>query len=263
MNRKTIAGIFALTLAGLAMNAQDSADKQLVWEEDFDGNTLSVENWNYQTGNGCPGNCGWGNNERQIYREDYVKVKDGNLVITADKVGDKYYSGRITTRDKFEFQYGTVEVRAKLPEGHGIWPAAWMLGSDISEVGWPAAGEIDIMEFVGRQKDIIHTTLHTPAGSGDKASTKTTAVLNVTENFHVYKIDWNKDAIVFYIDGEEVYNFSPAEKNEETYPFRHPFYLLLNVAIGGDFGGPEVDDSIFPQEYLIDYVKVYKEESVK
>ena len=185
-------------------------------------------------------------------------MKNGNLIITADKVGDKYYSGKINTKDKFEFRYGSLEVRAKLPGGQGIWPAIWMLGANIDEVGWPAAGEIDVMEFVGRQPDTIHTSLHTPASHGNTINTKVTHIPDLTDDFHLFRIDWNKDAIVFYIDEEKVYTFSPRTKNEETYPFRDPFYLLLNMAVGGDFGGPEVDDSIFPRKYIIDYVRVYK-----
>ncbi|MGA9590756.1 MAG: glycoside hydrolase family 16 protein [Salegentibacter sp.] len=248
----------AFALVSMMAKAQDLAKKELVWEDDFEGNTLSQKNWNYETGDGCPNLCGWGNHERQIYSKDYVEVKNGNLIITADKVGDKYYSGKINTKDKFEFRYGSLEVRAKLPGGQGIWPAIWMLGADIDEVGWPAAGEIDIKEFVGRQPDTIHTSLHTPASHGNTINTKVTHIPELTDDFHLFRIDWNKDAIVFYIDEEKVYTFSPRTKNEETYPFRDPFYLLLNMAVGGDFGGPEVDDSIFPRKYIIDYVRVYK-----
>ncbi|MFD1095009.1 glycoside hydrolase family 16 protein [Salegentibacter chungangensis] len=256
MLKYRILGIGLAMMAGSFVYAQEK--KELVWEEDFNGDSLSMENWSYETGDGCPDICGWGNNERQIYNEDYVSVKDGNLVITANKVGDTYYSGKINTKDKFEFQYGIVEVRAKVPAGHGLWPAVWMLGANINEAGWPGSGEIDIMEFVGRQPDVIHTSLHTPASHGDTENTMETHVENVTEDFHTYKIDWSKEAIEFYIDGEKVYTFSPEEKNEKTYPYDHPFYFLLNMAVGGNFGGPEVDDSIFPKQFLIDYIKVYK-----
>ena len=249
--RSIISGLFLFV--GLQLSAQE-----LIWEENFEGDSLNMENWSYETGDGCPDLCGWGNNERQIYNEDYVAVKDGNLVITADKVGDAYYSGKVNTKDKFEFQYGTVEVRAKLPDGHGLWPAIWMLGDNIREVGWPASGEIDIMEFVGRKPDTIHNALHTPASHGDTENIETTRIENVTSDFHVFKMNWTEDAITFYIDEEKTYTFSPSVKNEETYPYRHPFYFLLNLAVGGNFGGPEVDDSIFPKQFLIDYVKVYK-----
>jgi beta-glucanase (GH16 family) len=247
---------FTFFIVIFSVQAQKS--KTLVWEENFNGTELNMENWSFELGDGCPDICGWGNNERQIYRKDYLKLEDGMLVITADKVGDHYYSSKINTKDKFEFQYGIAEIRAKVPGGQGIWPAIWMLGGNISEVGWPASGEIDIMEFVGKQPDSIHTTLHTPESHGDTFNTKVTRVENVTEDFHVYKIDWSKDAIKFFIDNQLVYNFSPKVKNEETYPFRHPFYFLLNMAVGGNFGGPEVDDSIFPKKFYIDYIKVYE-----
>tara|TARA_B100000378_G_scaffold129623_1_gene104788 strand:- start:869 stop:1270 length:402 start_codon:yes stop_codon:yes gene_type:complete len=133
-----------------------------------------------------------------------------------------------------------------------------MLGDNISEVGWPASGEIDIMEFVGRKPDTIYTSLHTPASHGETINSKQTRVENVTEDFHTYKIDWSENSIVFYIDNEMVYTFSPKKKNDETYPYRHKFYFLLNMAIGGNFGGPEVDDSIFPQRFYVDYIRVYQ-----
>ena len=177
---------------------------------------------------------------------------------TAEKDGDSYFSSRINTKDKFEFQYGIIETRAKVPGGHGIWPAIWMLGDNIGEVGWPASGEIDIMEYVGRMKDTLHTTLHTPATHGDHASTTVTKIDNVEDDFHIYKVEWSKEEIVYYIDGEKVYTFSPEIKDDEHYPFRHKFYFLLNMAIGGNFGGPDVDDSIFPAKFYIDYIKVYQ-----
>lgn len=256
MNFRYLQLLLVFAFFGCA-NAQK--ENNLVWEENFNENSLSMENWSYETGDGCPNLCGWGNNERQIYNKDYVEVKNGNLVITADKVGDTYYSGKINSKGKFEFQYGIVEVRAKLPDGHGLWPAIWMLGTNIGEVGWPASGEIDIMEFVGRQPDTIHTSLHTPASHGNTINTKVTPLKNATDDFHVYKLDWNKDSISFFIDGNKVYTFSPEIKTEENYPYQHPFYFLLNMAVGGNFGGPEVDDSIFPKKFLIDYIKVYKE----
>ena len=255
INMKKLLSIFVLAAVPLSLLAQE---KTLVWEENFDGSLLNMDNWSYETGDGCPNICGWGNNERQIYNKDYVAVKDGNLVITADKVGDKYYSGKINTKDKHEFKYGTFEIRAKVPGGNGIWPAIWMLGDNISEVGWPASGEIDIMEFVGRQPDTVHTTLHTPASHGNSVNTKVTGVDKITDDFHTYKIDWDENAITFYIDQKVVYTFSPEVKDDETYPFRHPFYFLLNMAVGGNFGGPEVDDSIFPEKFWVDYIRVYQ-----
>ncbi|WP_081212018.1 beta-glucosidase BglX [Salegentibacter sediminis] len=256
------AGDFEVLIGGNSRDLQKAGftlkESKVVFEDHFEGEELNMENWNYEEGDGCPNLCGWGNNERQGYYREFVKVEDGKLIITAVKEGDKYFSGKINTKDKVEFKYGSVEVRAKLPAGHGLWPAIWMLGNNIEEVGWPASGEIDIMEFVGRQPDTLHNALHTPASHGETENIKSTPVPGITEDFQVFRMDWSEDAIEFFINDEKTYTFSPEVKNEETYPYNHPFYLLLNLAIGGNFGGPEVDDSIFPAEFIIDYVKVTK-----
>ena len=232
-------------------------EPKLIFEEQFDGTSLNDSIWNYELGDGCP-NCGWGNNERQLYTKENVAIKDGYLIIIATKDADNYHSGRITTQDKFEFQYGTIEVRAKLPIGEGVWPAIWMLGSNISEVGWPKSGEVDIMEYVGKKPHEIHSTLHTTDSHGESKNTAITTLQDIEDGFHVYKANWTKDSIEFFIDNQLTYNFSPKNKDENTWPFNQQFYVILNMAIGGNFGGPQVDDSIFPQEFIIDYVKVFK-----
>ncbi len=252
MRTQSLIGLCAfLILNGLPVNAQ-----KVIFEEDFNGDSLDMSVWNYEEGDGCPNLCGWGNNERQIYDRNYVELEAGNLVITAVKDGDKYYSGKINSKDKVEFKYGTIEMRAKVPSGHGIWPAFWMLGTDIVEVSWPASGEIDIMEYVGREPHTLYTTLHTPATHGDSASTRKTYVKDIEEGYHDYKVIWTADNIEFFIDEKSVYNFVPKAYDDEHYPFRKDFYFLINMAIGGNFGGPEVDDSIFPVKYYVDYIKV-------
>ena len=248
--------VLFFTLALLFWSCQNEA--QVVFEESFDGDQLDLSSWNYDLGDGCPNLCGWGNNERQIYAEKNVILRDGHLVITATKNGNLYESGKITTKKKIEFQYGTVEVRAKLPKGHGLWPAIWMLGNDIDTNRWPGCGEIDMMEYVGKEPGVIHTTLHTPASYGSSVNTKRTVIDGIEDDFHIYKTEWTENAIEFYIDNKKVYSFSPQEKNAKTWPYDKPFYFILNLAIGGNFGGPEVDDSIFPQEFIIDYVKIYR-----
>ncbi|TSE06005.1 glycoside hydrolase family 16 protein [Aquimarina algiphila] len=230
----------------------------IIWEENFDGEQLDESYWNYELGDGCPNLCGWGNNERQIYTQENIKIHDGNLIITATKDKKIYQSGRITTKDKIEFQYGTIEVRAKLPTGHGLWPAIWMLGSDIDEKGWPNCGEIDIMEYVGKEPHTIYTSLHTKESFGNTINSKKTIHKTIEEGFHVYKSIWTEDEIQFYIDSKLVYTFSPEIKNDKTWPFNKPFYLPVNLAIGGNFGGPEVDDTIFPKQFEIDYIKIWK-----
>ncbi len=238
-------------LGGISVNAQ-----KVIFEENFNGDTLDSSVWNYEEGDGCPNLCGWGNNERQIYDRNYVNLEDGKLVITALKDGDKYYSGKINSKDNVEFMYGTIEMRAKVPSGNGIWPAFWMLGADIAKVSWPESGEIDIMEYVGREPHTLYTTLHTPSNHGDNANSKKSYVADIEEGYHTYKTIWTKDNIEFFIDGKSVYNFVPKAYDAEHYPFRKDFYFLINMAVGGNFGGPEVDDSIFPVKYYVDYIKV-------
>lgn len=242
----------------LIFTSLSGQERQLVWEDNFDGNKLQSDNWNIVTGDGCPNLCGWGNNERQIYSADNHTVANGFLTITAKKEGQAYTSTRINSKGKKEFQYGKIEIRAKLALGKGVWPAFWMLGSNIDVVGWPRAGEIDILEYVGKEPDHIFTSLHTPASYGTTINTKKAIVPGIEEGFHTYAIDWTKDRIRFLIDDQLFYEFAPENKNQDTWPFDQPFYILVNLAVGGNFGGPEVDDSIFPQEYVVDYIRVFQ-----
>lgn len=233
-------------------------ENQVIFEDNFESNEINLKYWNFELGNGCPNLCGWGNNEKQFYTKQNASIKNGKLVIKATKNDSNYYASKLTTKNKIEFQYGSVEVRAKLPQGKGLWPAIWMLGSDIDSKTWPACGEIDIMEYVGKTPHKIHTTLHTPDSFGNSKNTKITTIENIENGFHTYKINWTKNDITFFIDDKEVYVFAPKEKNDKTWPFNKPFYIILNLAIGGNFGGPEIDNSIFPQEFIIDYVRVVK-----
>lgn len=232
---------------------------QVIFEENFDGDALNMEHWNYEEGDGCPDLCGWGNSERQIYSRDYVKLEDGKLVIEAVKKDGKYFSGKINTKDKVEFQYGSIEVKAKLATGEGLWPAVWMLGTNINEVGWPASGEIDLMEYVGKEPNTIYSSLHTPANHAGNASSQKTVIEGIEEGYHMYKTVWTKDDIQYFIDGEHVYTFKPPVYDDAHYPFRHPFYFLINMAVGGNFGGPKVDDSVFPAKFYVDHIKVTRE----
>ena len=242
----------------LYLEPQNTSNANLLFSDEFSEDSLDLNKWSYELGDGCPNLCGWGNNERQVYVKKNVSTVNNQLVISATKQGDTYYSGRITSKDKFEFKYGTVEVKAQLPKGKGLWPAIWMLGHDIDTSTWPACGEIDIMEYVGKNPGEIHTTLHTPDSFGKSVNTKITNIETIEDGFHVYKTKWDTKQIQFYIDDALVYTFSPEIKNDNTWPFNKPFYLILNLAIGGSFGGPEVDDSIFPEKFSIDYVRVYQ-----
>lgn len=228
--------------------------KKLVWEEEFNGSALNEKSWNFEFGD-----HGWGNNERQNYGKDSHTVADGKLTITVTRNGKKYASTRITTKGKHEFKYGYMEARAKLPVGHGIWPAFWMLGANIGEVGWPKSGEIDIMEYIGREPNTVYNTLHTPANNGGNALSTKAVVDDIEEGFHTFGCDWSKDKIDFYYDGRLVNSIKrPEIANADNWPFDAPEFFILNVAVGGNFGGPDVDDSIFPVDYVVDYVKVWQ-----
>ncbi len=253
---KRIRVIFILSIF-LFLSCEKEKESKLVLKQDFDNNVLNTEIWNFDIGNGCPNLCGWGNNELQLYTKENVLVNNGKLIIKATKKDSSYFSGKIHTKKKFEFQYGTVEVRAKLPKGHGLWPAIWMLGNDIDKNIWPGCGEIDIMEHVGKEPNQVFTSLHNASSFGNTINSKKIEIKNVQEDFHVYKMKWTQDSIQFFIDNAKVYTYSPENKNDKNWPYNKPFYLILNLAIGGNFGGPEVDDSIFPQEFIIDYIKVY------
>ena len=252
---KKIVALVALVLGLSSLQAQE---RKLVWADEFDGKELNQTNWSLSLGNGCPQLCGWGNDELQVYTDKNHRVENGLLYIKAEREGDHYTSTRSNTKGKKAFQSGRFEVRAKLAVGKGVWPAFWLLGTNIDQVGWPLCGEIDVLEYVGRSPQEIFTSLHTQAGHGDNASTKTTRIENIEEGFHIYSADWTKDQIAFYVDGHNVYTFAPKDKSQEVWPYNQPFYLLLNLAIGGNFGGKEVDHTVFPQEFVIDYVRVYQ-----
>ncbi|MEP6261430.1 MAG: family 16 glycosylhydrolase [Gillisia sp.] len=226
---------------------------ELIWEQDFNASgTLDAAVWNFETGN----NNGWGNEEKQYYTADNAIVEDGNLVITAkaeSSNGFDYTSSRVTTQDKFEFKYGRVEVRAKLPEGGGTWPAIWMLGSDFNEVGWPATGEIDIMEHKGNEPNKIHGTLHYPGRSGGDADSGTTTISNASSDFHIYTLEWSPERILFLVDGEVFHTFA----NNSTTAFNKEFFLIFNVAMGGTFGGT-IDPDFTESAMEVDYIKVYQ-----
>jgi beta-glucanase (GH16 family) len=228
----------------------------LVWSEEFDVNGApNSAKWGYDIGTGSGG---WGNNELQYYtnRPENVIVDGGVLKVKAIKEsysGSQYTSARILTKDKFAFTYGKVEVRAKLPAGVGTWPAIWMLGSDISSVGWPACGEIDIMEHLGRDLNRIYGTLHYPGRSGGNANGATKTITNATTEFHKYGLEWSADYIRISVD-DEVYLQVP---NSAGIPFNHDFFFIVNIAMGGNFGGA-VDPAFTSATMEVDYIRVYK-----
>jgi beta-glucanase (GH16 family) len=235
----------------------------LTWSDEFDGTAVNQDYWSFDTGAD-----GWGNEELQNYTDgENVEMVDGKLVITARKVDDNqgpgsYTSARVNTQGKKEFRYGRLEIRAKLPSGTGIWPAIWMLGSNFSSEGWPACGEMDIMEYVGYQPNTVHSTVHTPAGFGDNGDGSSFTLETCEEEFHNYGLIWTESKLLFYVDTPDniIHTYAPVSKTEQNWPFDQPAFFLLNVAVGGTWGGAQgIDDSIFPQSMEIDYVRVYQE----
>lgn len=226
----------------------------LVWSDEFNTNGApSATNWGYDLGAG-----GWGNSESQHYtdRASNVIVEDGSLKITAraeNFSGSNYTSARIKSENKFEFTYGKVEVRAKLPSGGGTWPAIWMLGEDYATNTWPGCGEIDIMEHKGNVPNVIHATVHYPGNFGGNGPTNTTTVANVSSAFHVYKAIWSPTTIQFYVDDVLFHSIA----NNNTLPFNSDFFLIFNVAMGGTFGGA-IDPAFAQSTMEIDYVRVYQ-----
>lgn len=233
-------------------------ERTLVWAEEFDAPTLDVSVWNFEMGDGCPSLCGWGNNERQIYTMSNHRIEEGMLRIEARKENEQYTSTRITTQGKKSFRYGRIETRVKIPRGKGLWPAFWLLGENITQVGWPQCGEIDVMEYVGKKPGEIFTSIHTQSSHGNTINTRTTPFEKIEEGFHTFAVDWDEEQLIFFVDQQPVYTYAPSNKNQDNWPFDQPFFLLINLAIGGNFGGPEVNDEIFPQTYAIDYIRVYQ-----
>ena len=248
-----------LTLETNSIDEAVKIEPTLVWSDEFDGTTLNLDNWSYELGDGCPNLCGWGNNELQEYTVDNHRLEDGMLIISAKKGSNSNYtSTRIKTKGKQEFQYGRIEARVKVPSGAGMWPAFWALGNDIETNSWPNCGEIDIVEYVGKNPGQIFTSVHTPSSYGNTVNSMITNVPNVEEDFHNYAVEWNENFIDFFFDDTRVYTYSVQTKNQNTWPFNKPFFLIINLAIGGNFGGPVANNIQFPREFIIDYVRVYQ-----
>ena len=231
----------------------DSAT-EATWSQEFDGSSLDTSIWNFETGNGTNG---WGNNELQYYTDQNTEVSNGTLKINAiaESIdGYNYSSARITTQNKYQFQYGRIEVRAKLPSTGGTWPAIWMLGENISTEGWPKCGEIDVMEHVGNNLGDVLGTLHYEGFSAGNAISEGTTVENVDTDFHNYTMEWTQDHIVFAIDNVIFHEFTDMANT----PFvDHEFFLILNIAMGGTLGG--TIDPAFTQDTMeVDYIRVYQ-----
>ena len=241
--------------------ASGPATWTLVFSDEFDSNgPLDPAKWGYETGY-------IRNNEKQYYttRAENVRAEGGNLVIEARKEnyqGFGYTSASVNTLGKFEFTYGRVEVRAKIPTGNGAWPAIWTLGTNRAQVGWPTCGEIDIMENVGFDPLRIHGSVHTAAYNHTIGTQKTAivTVANPWEDFHIYALEWFTDHIDVFVDGQKYFTFRNEGSGTRVWPFDRAQYLLVNLAIGGSWGGQQgIDDARFPQRYLVDYVRIYQQ----
>jgi beta-glucanase (GH16 family) len=234
----------------------------LVMKDEFDQpGAPSTTLWNYDIGTG---QNGWGNSELQFYtdRPKNVTVQNGYLIITALKEsfnGSSYTSARLLTKGKFEQAYGRFEARIRLPWGQGIWPAFWMLGADIDTKPWPVAGEIDIMEFRGQNPSTILGTVHGPGYSAGQSISKSYTLKNgrFDTDFHVFGIEWGPNYVNFYVDNVLYNQITPADVTGE-WVFNKPFYILINLAVGGNFVGAPNSETVFPQTMLIDYIRVYK-----
>lgn len=262
--------IAALALTFGACDGDDTVsagvDWQLVWADDFDGISGEAPNssdWSYDMGTGFEG---WGNWEQQHYTdrpENIALDGNGNLAIIAREesyLGSGYTSARIKTMDKIERTYGRFEARIQLPFGQGIWPAFWMLGADEDVVGWPQCGEIDIMEFKGQEPTILHGSLHGPGYSGLTGQNITdtyTSSNRLDTDFNVYAVEWFEDRIDYYFN-DVLYQTIKSSDVPREWVFDDPFFIILNVAVGGNFVGSPNPDTRFPQTMLVDYVRVYE-----
>lgn len=231
----------------------------LVWQDEFEGPEINTDYWSHETGGG-----GWGNAEWENYTDLPANsfIEDGKLVIQALKGlsgGRPYSSARLITRDKVEVEYGRVEARIQVPFGQGIWPAFWMLGNNIFQKAWPTAGEIDIMEHIGREPNTVYGTVHGPGYSGSAGISHPINLEEpVTNDFHLFAIEWELEEIRWYVDDVLYHTVTPADlPTDGEWVFDHPFYLLLNLAVGGRWPGYPDKTTTFPQRMLVDYVRIY------
>ena len=238
-------------------NTVKAADNyELVWSDEFNGNSLDTNTWNYEIGTGS---WGWGNNEQQYYTDRNIKVSNGTMKITAkreDYGGMKYTSSRITTKNKKNFKYGKIEARIKMPKFKGVWPAFWMLGANQDSVGWPKCGEIDIMEAIN-DENLVYGTLHWfhDPGNNNADSGSSVAVADRTE-YHVYGVEWTADKLRWYVDGK-VYRTMDVS-NDSFSEVRKEYFVIFNMAIGGQWPGYDIDETAFPATMEVDWVRAYK-----
>jgi beta-glucanase (GH16 family) len=266
-----LAAVSLISRGGEAQKAKPPEGYTLVWSDEFqgkDGSRPDASKWTYDIGG-----SGWGNHELEYYtnRPENARIEHGELVITArqepytgpDGAKFKYTSARLKTEGLFSQAYGRFEARIKLPAGQGIWPAFWLLGENISSVGWPKCGEIDIMENIGKEPGVNHGSLHAPSSTNATSDLTATIALpagqKLSDDFHIYATEWEPGAVRFYLDSNLYATFSAAEwPAGGMWVFDHRIFMILNVAVGGDWPGLPDATTVFPQRMLVDYVRVYK-----
>lgn len=246
---------FWLALFLLIFIKNDAQNWNLVWSDEFDGTTVNTDNWNFETGG-----SGWGNNELEYYtdRSDNASILNGNLIIVAKEEsyqGNNYTSARMNTLGLQSWTYGKIEARMKLPSGQGMWPAFWIMGEDFPQVGWPKCGEVDIMEHINNDTK-IEGTMHWDYNGHVQSGGSVTCDVS---QYHVYSLEWDKNAFIWLVDGKQYFTGSIANNINGTDEFHAPFFIILNLAVGGNWPGNPDNTTTFPDTMFVDYVRVYEQ----
>jgi len=282
--------IFLLLLVGyffliLACNKEDNNDDpnptnpikvpegySLIWSDEFDGLGINTANWNYETGDGTDYGLpsGWGNNEKQIYttnsENSRIISEDGYSVLEITAREDNsggYTSAKLTTQNRFSMLFGRIDIKAKMPEGQGLWPAIWMLGDNINDIVWPGCGEIDIAEVLGHQTSTLNTTLHYTNSEHQHGETQNIYNLldgSFSDVFHIYTLEWTPESLIFSLDNQQIFQVMIEDDMKE---FLRSFYLILNVAVGGNLPGEPDETTVFPQTMSVDFVRIYSKDDLQ
>jgi len=266
LDTQTMKKIYLLILVLLFTIPVIAQQETLAWSDEFDGTgPPDPANWSYDLGAG-----GWGNNEVQTYTNltQNARQENGSLIIEALKQGNSWTSARLITNNKHEFKYGRIVFRAKLPVGIGTWPALWLLGENIAAKGWPACGEIDVMEHVGKDPGMVQSATHTPSSYGNTVNKGSKFISTFNTEFHTYQLRWTYEKLEFSYDSVVIYTYQPPVRNASTWPFDKPFFLIMNIAMGGNWGSAVqyetgglkngIDPSLYDARMEIDYVRVYQ-----
>lgn len=253
-----------LTVLSCTDNSPNEQTYKLLWSDEFEQINQKVDSNKWFMETEAPNNGSWYNNELQHYtdRIENAYVSNGTLKIIAKKEkfthsGTTQYFTSARLNSKVSFTYGKLEVRAKLPRAQGTWPAIWTLGSNLETVGWPACGEIDIMEQLFEDFEMVQCAVHTPATHGENTIVKQITVSDVTQNFHIYSMEWTPKKLTFFVDNEHYFTYNPKIKTPDNWPYLNDQYILLNIAMGGNLGGP-IDPNFTQDQMEIDYVRVYQ-----